>query len=693
MKITLQTVRSSFLYLALAAGLASTNLANAQTVPPLVNYQGRLANPDGTALATGDYTLTFRVYDHATNSFSTNLIWGPQVFDGVAGQGHGGKIPVVQGYFNVMLGPVDTNGVSLDTAFNGTNRYVEIRVSTNNPILPRQQILSAPFAFNSAKLAGSDWSAVFGTNDPVNGKIPTTKLATNGTIIAQQIGVGTTSPSYLLDVSSSANNLLRVTGKGTSYGGSLLAQIYSERTVSGANGLLSVGSAAFPNTLFAGDNGNVGIGMTSPAYKLNVRVSSPSTDGMMTSGADGSFLGLFPSLTGGSYNALVNGGDCAMIFSQGPAETGNLVIGPYSATAKGIKITSDGRVGVGISAPSYKLDVQGVVHALDSTGGAALFAETRNANVAAKFAVQHPGGVGFGNGLTLRNLDSTVNNVTGIVGENASGVAVAGMEFVNVNHFGVGSRRGALSLFTINSNTTSRVTMTPEGSVGIGTADPQAKLEVTGDIRASNLFFGGSTGSANNSLGNGALELGNSSNAVNTPLIDFHYGVGSSQDYNVRIINDQDGYLTFYKLGLGTPLARMTPTEMRVNGAVVQTSDRDMKDNVQPVSPAEILAKVTKLPVSKWSYKDDGTTRHLGPMAQDFYAAFGLGTDDRHIAAIDSDGVALAAIQGLNQKLEAQLKAKDAEIEALKAKAAKIDLLEQRLADLERRTQTHKEGN
>jgi hypothetical protein len=48
-------------------------------------------------------------------------------------------------------------------------------------------------------------------------------------------------------------------------------------------------------------------------------------------------------------------------------------------------------------------------------------------------------------------------------------------------------------------------------------------------------------------------------------------------------------------------------------------------------------------------------------MAQDFHAAFGLGTDERHIATVDADGVALAAIQGLNQKLEAT-RAENAEL-------------------------------
>ncbi len=198
----------------------------AQTVPPLVNYQGRLSNPDGSPLTTADYALAFRVFD---NTNGGNLIWGPQLFDGTNGlAGHGAKIPVVQGYFNVMLGPVDVLTNSLLNAFNGTNRFVEITVGTNSPILPRQQILAAPFAFqaaNAAKLAGYDWGSVFGTNDPVNGKMSGARIA-NGSITSQQLA-----------------------------------------TSLATNQIWSIGSA--PGAIYYG-LGNVGIGSTNPASKLQV---------------------------------------------------------------------------------------------------------------------------------------------------------------------------------------------------------------------------------------------------------------------------------------------------------------------------------------------------------------------------------------------------------------------------------------
>jgi hypothetical protein len=65
--------------------------------------------------------------------------------------------------------------------------------------------------------------------------------------------------------------------------------------------------------------------------------------------------------------------------------------------------------------------------------------------------------------------------------------------------------------------------------------------------------------------------------------------------------------------------------------------------------------------VQTWAYTKSAGVRHLGPVAQDFKAAFGLGTDERHIATVDESGVALAAIQGLNQKVEEQ-RAENAEL-------------------------------
>ena len=93
---------------------------------------------------------------------------------------------------------------------------------------------------------------------------------------------------------------------------------------------------------------------------------------------------------------------------------------------------------------------------------------------------------------------------------------------------------------------------------------------------------------------------------------------------------------------------------------------------------------MARLPITTCNYKaEDDAVRHLGPTAQDFYTAFGLGADDRHIAPLDSSGVALAAVQGLyrqNQEQAARIAALETENEALRAH---VDDLEERVETLE----------
>jgi hypothetical protein len=137
----------------------------------------------------------------------------------------------------------------------------------------------------------------------------------------------------------------------------------------------------------------------------------------------------------------------------------------------------------------------------------------------------------------------------------------------------------------------------------------------------------------------------------------------------------------------GTTLMRLdSGGNLFTTGAVNPPSDRHVKRDFVPVDGREILERLARVPVQTWSYTNDvAGTRHVGPMAQDFHAAFGLGTDDKHIATVDADGVALAAIQGLNQKLEEQLRQKDVE---LKSQQEQIAELLTRLSALEGKLHT-----
>ena len=98
-------------------------------------------------------------------------------------------------------------------------------------------------------------------------------------------------------------------------------------------------------------------------------------------------------------------------------------------------------------------------------------------------------------------------------------------------------------------------------------------------------------------------------------------------------------------------------------GSSTSAGDHALKENFAAVDGQALLDRLAETPVT-WNYKSqDPSVRHIGPMAQDFYAAFGVGEDDTHITTIDPDGVALAAVQGLYEMV-LELKAENARLEA-----------------------------
>ena len=117
---------------------------------------------------------------------------------------------------------------------------------------------------------------------------------------------------------------------------------------------------------------------------------------------------------------------------------------------------------------------------------------------------------------------------------------------------------------------------------------------------------------------------------------------------------------------------------LNTGGGWTCASDRNLKQDLQRVDGATVLDRLAAMPVYAWSPKGrNAHVRHYGPTAQDFHAAFGLGDDDTMIGMQDADGVALAAIQGLNAKLETRIAQQSREIAALRER---VDALLARLA-------------
>ncbi|PJJ60939.1 tail fiber domain-containing protein [Hymenobacter chitinivorans] len=178
----------------------------------------------------------------------------------------------------------------------------------------------------------------------------------------------------------------------------------------------------------------------------------------------------------------------------------------------------------------------------------------------------------------------------------------------------------------------------------------------------------------------------------------FKAGANHSANWRVtggfRIYTSSDRSTgVIFRYGNTAPLSDNTPSWYRTDAAMststgaylstggtwTNSSDRNRKHRFEPVAGEDVLARLRRVPLTRWSYKDDAASvRHLGPMAQDFRKAFGLGPDSISISTIDADGVALAGVQALDARTTAQAT-------QLRALQTENQELRTRLDELERR--------
>ena len=213
---------------------------------------------------------------------------------------------------------------------------------------------------------------------------------------------------------------------------------------------------------------------------------------------------------------------------------------------------------------------------------------------------------------------------------------------------GASSMAGAVESFYVTAG----------GDVGMGTNVPAAALHVVRDDASGNTT---------------ELLLENSS-GVKLGLLNTDSGVEwvISNDSRFRIMNGNVG-MNITNAG-----------DMEVTGTVTAnnvqlTSDRNAKTAFRNIDGNQVLEKLRHVPVTSWSYKNRPDERHVGPMAQDFYAAFGLGNSDKRISMIDAAGIALAAVKALTERLEE----KEARIAELEKRLARQEELAARIQALE----------
>jgi Chaperone of endosialidase len=276
----------------------------------------------------------------------------------------------------------------------------------------------------------------------------------------------------------------------------------------------------------------------------------------------------------------------------------------------------------------------------------------------------HYGNIGMGTLTPAVRLDVRASDAGKATERlhNSSATGYSGTEYLdnagNVDlFFGVDNAASTTRLNSVNNNpivvltnSTERLRVTSGGDVGIGTTSPAGALDVTRSTGALATL-------ARFSNNKGIQVLYDRTDAGSTDWQTSNFG-----DFQISVPGSIPGQFSLLPNG-----------NLTISGTLTQGSSRDLKTDLTSLNPKDILARVSTLPVSLWSYKTEAAIHHVGPMAEDFHEAFGLGADDKHIAPGDTAGVALLAVQGLNQILQ--------------SKAEEIYTLQRENADLTKRVE------
>ncbi|MEO7431488.1 MAG: tail fiber domain-containing protein [Dokdonella sp.] len=258
-----------------------------------------------------------------------------------------------------------------------------------------------------------------------------------------------------------------------------------------------------------------------------------------------------------------------------------------------------------------------------------------------------------------------------------------------------GGRNDSTFSNSIRDSATNQVIMVAQHGVGINTSHggdggvlhdeltiaPSAGLPAgNADITLQTATVPGYVGFNMAALPNGFFQLTglfNVAGALNySPLLYVNF-FGSSGYANFAL----NGAAADRPLRVGTSGSNGNGAFLSATGVWTNASSRTFKDTIAAVDPRAVLDKLVAMPVATWFYKDAHTDgQHMGPIAEDFAQTFGLGSNEKYIGTVDESGVALAAIQGLNHKVEAEnssLKKQNADLRSeMDVIAARLERLE-----------------
>jgi hypothetical protein len=271
-------------------------------------------------------------------------------------------------------------------------------------------------------------------------------------------------------------------------------------------------------------------------------------------------------------------------------------------------------------------------------------------------------------------VDGESTGGDGVFGRSTSGFGVYGTSTSGNGVYGGSTIMAGVAGVSSSGSGVHGISTTSSGVIGDSTSgngvngNSSSGYGVYGLSSSGTAIFGQSYGNTSN-----PQLLINQENS--SDFCRLRMGVSAGGTWDITVLNGANPNLRF--MSHNVDLVEMDAAGNVYANTFNPGSDRNSKQDFYPVNCRKILEQVVAIPIQKWEYKKDPATKHIGAMAQDFYAAFNVGTDDKHIATVDADGVALAAIQGLNQKLDE----KDSEIQDLKKTMNELKTMVQSLAE------------
>jgi hypothetical protein len=508
-----------------------------------------------------------------------------------------------EGAVSIILGSVSSIP---DTVFNQPNRWLGVSINGDSEISPRTMLATAPYAYQSIHADTAQYAlaaAKCGWED--DGAV--VRLTT----ASDSVGIGTDSPGERLEV---VGNIL-VSGTAT---------IGPDHTNTGASAFVSG-----ENNAVIGDFSNVGGGRHNIARGYYSTVTGGGGADVADSNAA---LGDYSSVGGGYRNIASN--------------TYSSVGGGGSNSANGWAAV----VGGGVNNTASEYSFIGGGSNCEASGDWSTVCGGRRDSASGQYSVVVGG---------VNNSCSGNWSVVSGGSENCSGPG----EYCTVAG---GVRDSATALAATVCGGYENRARGQYGTVGGGReniSEGQWSVVCGGQENSAtghySIVCGGSqnTAGGNNSFAAGHRAKANHIGSfVFADNVDRDFESVSPSEFAVRS-NGGARFVTTVDVN-GDPTAGVfIPAG---GNAWESISDRNAKENFLPVDGKEILRRLSLIPITTWNYKSENKLiRHIGPMAQDFYAAFELGRDNKRICTIDPDGVALAAIQALyrkNQDLEDEVR-------------------------------------